>query len=141
MAHENAAPPGYRTLTPCLVVEGAARLMRFLEQAFDATPVPENLMHRPDGSVMHAEMIVGDCRVMLADANEEWGNTTSSFYLYVADCDAVHRQALDAGAASLMEPSDMPYGDRHGGVMDPAGNHWWVATPIRTAGPAAGLNR
>lgn len=134
MTYENAAPPGYRNITPCLVVEGAARLMQFLEQAFDATPVPENLMHRPDGSVMHAEMIVGDCRVMLADASEEWGKTTSSFYLYVGDCDAVYRQALGAGASSLMEPSDMPYGDRHAGIIDPAGNQWWVATPLRDAG-------
>jgi PhnB protein len=130
MAHENAAPEGYHTLTPSLTVDGAARLIDFLERAFDARPVTGHIMHRDDGSIMHAEVVIGDSRVMLSDATEEWPKTTSSFYVYVADCDAVHRQAVAAGGKSILEPEDMPYGDRHGGVVDPAGNQWWIATPV-----------
>ncbi|HEX9444295.1 MAG TPA: VOC family protein [Candidatus Binatia bacterium] len=119
-------PEGYHTVTPCLVAEGAAKLIDFLKQAFGAEE--RFRMARPDGGVMHAEVKIGDSMVMLGDANEQWKAMPGVIYLYVDDADAVYRRALDAGAASVMAPVDQFYGDRHGGVKDFAGNLWWIGT-------------
>lgn len=119
-------PEGYHTVTPCLVAEGAGRLIDFLKQAFGAEE--RFRMARPDGGVMHAEVKIGDSMVMLGDANAEWKAVPGVLYLYVEDADAVYQRALDAGATSIMAPVDQFYGDRHGGVKDFAGNLWWIAT-------------
>ncbi len=119
-------PEGYHTVTPCLVAEGAAKLIDFLKQAFGAEE--RFRMARPDGGVMHAEVKIGDSMVMLGDANEQWKAMPGVIYLYVDDADAVYRRALEAGAASVMAPVDQFYGDRHGGVKDFAGNLWWIGT-------------
>lgn len=121
-------PEGYHTVTPYLVVQGVARLLGFLEDAFGAEV--RYRMDRPDGSVGHAEVQIGDSRVMLGEASGEWTPRPATLYLYVEDCDALYRRAIAAGASSLKEPADQFYGDRHGGVVDPAGNQWWVATHI-----------
>ena len=121
-------PDGYHTVTPSFTCQGAERLMKFLVEAFDARV--ERRLRRADGSVGHAEMRVGDSVVMLAEATPEWPAMPSSIYLYVADADRVYARALTAGGKSIMEVSDMFYGDRHGGVLDPCGNTWWIATRI-----------
>src|SRR5438093_200899 len=121
-----AIPQGYHSMTPCLVVEGAAKLIDFLKQAFGAQEMFR--MARPDGGIMHAEMKIGDSMVMLGDATEQWKPMQGVIYLYVDAADAVYRRALQAGATSIMAPLDQFYGDRHGGVRDPAGNIWWIAT-------------
>ena len=87
-------------------------------------------MNTPDGSVMHAEMQVGDSRVMLADACDKRPAFPAMLHLYVNDADAMHRQALAAGATPVMEVSDQFYGDRMGAVRDHAGNEWWMATHV-----------
>ena len=122
----NAIPKGYHTMTPCLVAEGASKVIDFLKKAFEAEEIFR--MARPDGGVMHAEIKIGDSMVMLGDATEQWKPITGAIYLYVNDADAVYKRALQAGATSIMEPTDQFYGDRHGGVKDPAGNIWWIAT-------------
>lgn len=122
----NAIPKGYHTMTPCLVAEGASKLIDFLKKAFEAEEI--FCMARPDGGIMHAEIKIGDSMVMLGDATEQWKPITGAIYLYVNDADAVYKRALQAGATSIMEPVDQFYGDRHGGVKDPAGNIWWIAT-------------
>jgi PhnB protein len=122
----NAIPKGYHTMTPCLVAEGASKLIDFLKKAFEAEEIFR--MARPDGGIMHAEIKIGDSMVMLGDATEQWKPITGAIYLYVNDADAVYKRALQAGATSIMEPVDQFYGDRHGGVKDPAGNIWWIAT-------------
>jgi PhnB protein len=119
-------PEGYHTMTPCLVAEGAAKLIDFLKRAFGAEE--RFKMARPDGGIMHAEIKIGDSMVMLDDATEQWRPITGAIYLYVDDADAVYKRALQAGASSIMAPVDQFYGDRHGGVKDPAGNIWWIAT-------------
>jgi uncharacterized glyoxalase superfamily protein PhnB len=68
--------------------------------------------------------------MMLGEPGPQWSPMPSTLYLYVEDADAVYQAALDAGAESLMPPTDMFYGDRHGGVKDPSGNIWWIATHI-----------
>jgi PhnB protein len=119
-------PEGYHTVTPYLVVEGAAKLIDFLKQAFDAEETFR--MPMPDGSIMHAEVKIGDSMVMMGEASDKWKAMPCAIYLYVNDADAVYRRALKAGATSTMESSDQFYGDRQGGVKDPSGNTWWIAT-------------
>jgi PhnB protein len=126
-------PDGYHTVTPYLAVSGADRLMAFLSQAFDAQE--RHRSTRPDGSIWHAEVRIGDSVVMLAEALDPWKPMPSTLYLYVPDTDATYRRALEAGATSLMEPADQFYGDRNAGVKDPTGNLWWIATHKEDVSP------
>ena len=121
-------PEGYHSVTSYLLVEDVARLIDFLKQAFQATEM--HRMSRPDGRVGHAEVKIGDSMVMMGEAQGDWKPMPATLYLYVEDTDAVYRQALAAGAASIMEPADQFYGDRNAGVKDPCGNVWWIATHI-----------
>jgi len=120
-------PEGYHTVTPYLVVEGAAKLIDFVKQAFGAQMVEEPTTG-PDGSILHAEVQIGDSRVMLSDATSQYPPLPTMLYVYVKDADATYQSALRAGATSLMEPADQFYGDRNAGVQDACGNRWWIAT-------------
>ncbi len=126
-------PKGYRTVTPYLVVRDVPRLIEFLQQAFGATELLRSL--RPDGSVMHAEVQIGDSRVMMGEASGEWPPMPGSVHLYVVDTDALYHLALQAGATSLREPTNQFYGDRMAGVQDPVGNQWWIATRVENVSP------
>ena len=126
-------PEGYHTVTPYLVVQGVPKLLDFLKQAFDAQEIMR--MPWPDGTIMHAEVRVGDSAVMMGEARGEFKPMLGSLYLYVDDTDATYQRALQAGATSLREPADQFYGDRHAGVVDPVGNHWWIATHIEDVLP------
>ena len=126
-------PDGYHSVIPYLIVHGAAGLIDFLRHAFDATEKERHTW--PDGSIMHAEVKIGDSVIMLGEARGEWKPMPASIYLYVNDADATFRKAIKAGAVSVMEPADQFYGDRHGGVKDPCGNLWWVATHIEDVPP------
>jgi PhnB protein len=114
------------TVTPYLTVQGAAKLIDFLKQAFEAKEI--HCMTRPDGVIGHAEVRIGDSVVMMSEACGEWKPMPAMLYLYVEDMDAVYQRALEKGATSLREPMDQFYGDRSGGVQDPCGNHWHIAT-------------
>jgi predicted enzyme related to lactoylglutathione lyase len=92
---------GFHTVTPYLFATGAARLIQFLSEAFNAQLVSRK--DRPDGAIMHAELRIGDSMLMLADAAGEFGPMPTSIYLYVTDCDRVYRQALAAGGLSISE--------------------------------------
>jgi uncharacterized glyoxalase superfamily protein PhnB len=113
-------PDGYHTVTPYLTVQGAAALLEFLKKAFDAKETER--VTRPDGTIGHAEVKIGDSVVMLSEAMGEWKAMPTSIYLYVNDADAAYKRALQAGGTSVMEPANQFWGDRHGGVTDPAGN-------------------
>ncbi|HXH10729.1 MAG TPA: VOC family protein [Alphaproteobacteria bacterium] len=126
-------PDGFHTVTPFLVVQGASTLIDFLKQAFDATEVFR--MADPDGAVMHAEVKIGDSIIMMGEASGEHKPMPVGMYLYVNDVDAVYKRALQAGATSQMEPANQFWGDRQGGVKDPAGNLWWIATHIEDVPP------
>lgn len=131
----DAVPEGYHSITPYVTAPSADELIAFLRTAFDARL--HQRVARDDGTVVHAEVEIGDSRLMLCDATEALAPAPSALYLYVADADAVYDRALAAGAHSLMEPTDMAYGDRHGGVVDPAGNRWWIAQPLSAATESA----
>lgn len=121
-------PAGYHTVTPYLIVERAEALLDFLTKAFDAQLLFR--MDNSDGAIVHAEVQIGDSRMMLAEAGEQWAPMPGGFHLYFEDCDAVYQRALRAGATALQEPTDQFYGDRTAGVRDPIGNIWWLATHV-----------
>ncbi len=126
-------PDGYHSVTPYLIVDNVAGLVRFLEQAFGAKEGYRST--RPDGKIAHTEVRIGDSVVMMGGARDEWKARPGGFYLYVPDTDAVYKRALEAGGKSLMEPANQLYGDRNAGVSDPAGNQWWIATHIEDVAP------
>ena len=119
-------PAGHSTVSPYLVVPGAAGVIDFLTAALGAQ---ELLRHKaPDGRVMHAEVRIGDTVIMLGESNAEFPPMPGMVHVYVPDVDAAYRRALQAGATSMREPSDQFYGDRSAGVKDASGNLWWLAT-------------
>jgi len=125
--------PGFHTITPYLFVRDTPRLIEFLLAAFGGEL--NSRMSRPDGSVMHAEMRIGDSMLMMGEGAGDFGPMPTSIYLYVPDCDAVFRNAVAAGGTSISEPRDMPSGERYGGIKDPCGNIWWVATHVADFSP------
>lgn len=126
-------PPGFHTVTPYLIVVGAARLIEFLKSAFGAVEVSRN--SGPDGSVMHAEIRIGTSMVMLSEASAKFPAMPTAIYLYVPDVDSTYARAMKAGATSLMQPSDQFYGDRNAGVRDASGNQWFIGTRIEDVSP------
>jgi PhnB protein len=133
MAAKSPIPEGYHNVTPYLVVKDADKLLTFMEKAFGATV--NHAMKEPDGTIGHAEVQIGDSRIMLGESRKEWQPMPTGIYLYVKDSDAVYKKALEAGAESVMPVSDQFYGDRHGGVRDPSGNLWWIATRVEDVPP------
>ncbi len=124
--NNNLAPEGYHTITPLLRVNGASKLIDFLKQAFEAKEISR--YNQKDGSVMHAEVKIGDSIIMLSDSTSKWKPITCALYVYVDDTNKRYQRALDCGAASLSEPKDEFYGDRCAAVIDHFGNQWWIAT-------------
>jgi uncharacterized glyoxalase superfamily protein PhnB len=121
-------PDGYNTVTPYLVVDGAEAVIEFAKRALGAQEVLR--LPGADGRIGHAELVIGDSRVMVADAPSPDKLQTAMLHLYVEDADATYRHALDAGATSVREPTTEFYGDRLGGVRDAAGNTWYFATHV-----------
>ena len=119
----------YRTLTPYLVVPDADAEMHFLTTAFGATEV--SCQRNGDGTVMHAELKIGDSLVMLGQSSGQWKALSAALYLWVPDVDAVYARALESGATSQSAPEDKPYGHRNAGVVDRNGITWWIASPVK----------
>jgi PhnB protein len=131
----SAIPEGYHSVTPYLVIDGAAEAIRFYEKAFGAVEV----LRMPMGDrVAHAEVKIGDSHVMLSD---EWpdmgylgpvkrGGATASLMIYLPDVDAAFARALEAGATEERPPEDQFWGDRMGTLVDPFGHRWSLATHV-----------
>ncbi len=118
---------GFHTITPYILVGGAAKFIDFMKNAFGAEEKGRVTM--PNGKIMHAEAKVGDSMIELSDGNEQYGPTPIALHYYVNDVDAVYARAIEAGGASTHAPVDQPYGDREAGIKDPFGNSWFIATP------------
>ena len=117
--------PGFTSITPYIVIKDAARFIEFLKSAFEGT---ERLrVPLPDGSLMHAEVAVGNGIIETADANDQYPASPTDIHLYVDDADVTYARALQAGARPIYEVADQPWGDRQGAVQDPFGNHWYIA--------------
>ena len=126
--------PGLTAITPYIIVRPAAQFMEFLKSAFDG--IEKLRMPAPDGSVMHAEVEIGNGAIEVSDGNEQYPPAPADIHLYVKDVDATYAKALVAGATSLHAPVNQSYGDREASVRDAFGNNWYIATPIGwTPGP------
>src|SRR5882762_6234268 len=120
--------PGLTAITPYIIVRPAAKFMEFLKTAFEG--VEQMRMPAPDGTIMHAEVAVGNGAIEVSDGNEQYPTAPAAIHLYVDDPDATYARTLQAGATSFYAPTDdHPSGDRWGAVKDPFGNHWYIAKP------------
>nr|WP_067298221.1 VOC family protein [Marinobacterium profundum] len=129
-------PEGFHTATPYLAIKGAAEAIEFYKQAFGATEGFR--LNMPDGGVGHAEIQIGNSRIMLADECGEsgfqspatLGGSSFGLHLYVEDVDTRFAQAIAAGATVLNSVKDQFYGDRLGSLKDPFGHVWFLSTHI-----------
>jgi PhnB protein len=134
---------GYRRITPCLVVQGAAKALDFYAEVFGATE--RMCFPGPDGSLAHAEIQIGDSVLIVEDEDPRRGTTappagglpgTPVFqFIYVADVDAVVARAVELGATLTRAPEDQFYGDRDGFLFDPFGHGWTVASHVEDVSP------
>ncbi len=143
MAITNGRPDGYTTLTPFLVCVPAAEAIHFYGDVFGATVVSR--MDGPDGTVVHAELDLGNGRLQLGDPNDEYGlvaptgqagdRVSSSTCIYVPDVDAVFVRAVERGATVREEPATFVTGDRFASVHDPFGHRWAIMTKVEEVSP------
>jgi PhnB protein len=136
-------PDAYRRVTPCLVVQGAAKALEFYAEVFGATE--RMRFPGPGGTVAHAEIQIGDSVVIVEDEVPEQGSkapppggvagSPSSLFIYVEDVDAVIARAVELGATLQRPPQDQFYGDRDGYVIDPFGHGWTIATHVEDVAP------
>jgi PhnB protein len=134
-------PKGYNTVTPYLVIKGAAKAIDYYKSVFGATVTVR--MDGPDGRVGHAELKIGDSIIMLADENPQMGsvsattigNSPVSLYVYLPDVDRVVEKAQAEGAKIVKPVQDQFYGDRSGFLQDPFGHFWGIATHVEDVSP------
>ncbi|HUU85967.1 MAG TPA: VOC family protein [Phycisphaerae bacterium] len=132
----NPIPEGFSTLTPHLIVRGAQKAIEFYKKAFAAEG--GSCLTGPDGqTVMHAQLKIGNSMLMIVDempmmqhwvSPQQLKGTTVGLCLYVEDCDAVYKRAVEAGATESMKPADAFWGDRYSKVIDPFGHEWEICT-------------
>jgi uncharacterized glyoxalase superfamily protein PhnB len=144
MTIRNGKPDGYTTLTPFLVCSPAAEAISYYEAVFGATTVER--MDGPRGTVLHAELDLGDGRLQLGDPSEEYGlvapvatgpetRCSSSVCVYVPDVDAVYAAAVERGASVREQPATFVTGDRYASVIDPFGHRWAIMTRVEDVPP------
>ena len=121
-------PPGYPSVSPYLIVDGAGRTIEFLVRTFEARELRR--IPGADGKLLHAEVRIDDSVVMLTDGAPGWPPIPSHVHVYVPDVDATYRRALDAGGTSVQEPVKKDDEDKRGGVKDPGGTTWWIGTKV-----------
>lgn len=139
--NSSGIPDGYHTLTPSLNLRGANEALAFYQKAFNA--VERFRMPDGNGGVMHGEFQIGDSIVMFCDEDTNWGALSPqsvggcplSLNLYVEDCDAMHAQAVAAGAEVLKQPATYPWGERSSMVRDPWGYRWAICTQVEEVPP------
>ena len=134
---KRAVPEGYHTVTPVLALDDAASAIDWYKKAFGAVEVGERAVG-PDGKVMHAEVTIGNSRIMVHDAMmgardaKSMGGSPASLWVFVEDCDALFNRAVKAGALVNQGPmgqvADQFWGDRAGSLTDPHGYIWTIAT-------------
>jgi PhnB protein len=126
-------PPGYHSVSPYLVTEELEALVGFVCDVFEG-----NDRHRATGAAgrTHVEVEVGDSLVMIGAAGSAEGVRTAMLHVYIDDSAAAYERALEAGATSVMDAHETPFGDRRYAIDDPWGNQWWISTRVRSASPA-----
>lgn len=120
---------GFRTITPYLIINNALILLDFVKKAFGAEERYRSLSE--NGRLKHGEVRIGDSMLMLAEAPNTADTRPCHLHLYMENPELHYQRSIDAGATSVMEPTDrMAIGERLAGVQDPTGNIWWIAWPI-----------
>ena len=119
--------PGFRAITPYILVPGASQFIDFLKAAFGGQEMGR--VPLPSGKLMHAEVKLGDSMIEMSDGNEQYGPSPVTIHLTVPDAEAAYRSAVKAGALSLYEPSMQFFGEYEAGVRDPFGNEWYITPP------------
>jgi uncharacterized glyoxalase superfamily protein PhnB len=132
MSEPAKIPEGYTTVTPWIIVRGAAEFIDFLKQAFEAEEIGR--LSGPDGSIVHAEVRIGTAIVMVFDTREGWPETHQFLRLYVEDAPAMIERALAAGGRLVTTLTDLGFGDRVGRFADPWDNLWWVQERMEDVG-------
>jgi PhnB protein len=131
---EPLGPNVYRTVTPYLIVTNAEDVIAFLGKAYDAKTRVR--LTRSNGSLMQAEVCIGDSVIMIGETMSGLEPVRAHLFVRVADADAAHERAVEAGGTSFMEPKTMTHaGERYGAVLDPAGNVWWASAKIEEVSP------
>jgi PhnB protein len=140
MSVVRAIPEGYHSITPAIVCKGAARAIEFYKEVFHAKEI--NRMAGPGGTIGHAELQIGDSKIMLNDefpgmANAPGSdlNTSNSLFLYTDNVDALFDRAVKAGAKVEMPLQNQFWGDRYGKVRDPFGHQWGLAQHVEDVAP------
>jgi PhnB protein len=123
------APKGFRAITPYLHPKGAAEVLAFVERAFGGAVVMR--AQSPEGFIHHAQVRIGDSILEMGEAHGRYQPMPCALHLYVEDTDVLYERTIAAGAKSIYPPADQPYGDRGASLVDPFGNHWYLATRIR----------
>lgn len=134
-------PEGFHTLTPHIVVKDVVEAIAWYTKAFGAQEIMR--IPAPDGSIIHAEVKIGNSPLMLAAASEQWqskdpnmiGGTAVTLHIYTEDVDALYKKATDAGAKGTQPPEDVFWGDRYAKMNDPWGHQWSIATHIADPTP------
>jgi uncharacterized glyoxalase superfamily protein PhnB len=125
-------PPGFTQVFPYIFVPDASRYLTFLSDGLGG--VIDSVHTDPEGKIGNAQIRFGDTTIMVSEANEQLGPMRSTYYIYVENADIAMARAVKAGGVQRGQVADMPYGDRQGGVIDPAGNIWWISQRL-SAGP------
>ncbi|MHB1083697.1 MAG: VOC family protein [Thiobacillus sp.] len=118
-------PAGFGTVTPYFFVKDAEQFVSFLVKGFGGTEALRSL--RPDGRIANVQVRIGTSTIMASEAGGSYPPMPTACYIYVENADKATEQAIAAGGILEMDVSDMPYGDRQGGIRDPHGNIWWVS--------------
>jgi PhnB protein len=124
----DAIPEGFHTITPYMHVQDVANLIGFLTHAFDAKTIKSSKL--ADGTIINAQLQIGDSMIELSEVRGDFKPMPCAIHLYVEDTDVVYKKAVELGAMPVMEPSNQFYGDREAFVIDPSGNHWYIATRV-----------
>ena len=141
MATTQAVPKGYHTVTPSLVIAGAAKAIEFYKKAFGAEE--KSRFPAPNGTLMHAEIRIGDSIIMMGDEMPEQGGrgpkslggSPVTLFIYQDNVDTAWKRAVDAGAKVIMPLTDQFWGDRGGCLEDPFGHNWWLCQHIKDMSP------
>ncbi|NER16121.1 VOC family protein [Spongiivirga citrea] len=119
-------PDGFRTVNPYLFTANPEELIDFMKLVFYAEEIGRSL-HPKTGVIPNCILKIGDSCIMISQAPASFLNMRTALYLYVDEVDEIHRRAVENSAKVEFEPADMDYGDRQSGIVDPAGNYWWIS--------------
>jgi PhnB protein len=125
MTRDNRIPANYQIVMPYLILKDAEKFLDFAKNVLGATETYKVM--RDEHTIMHAEIMIGESTIMLADSTNAYDPQTAGLFIYVDNADDTYKRSIESGASIVTELSDQPYG-RSGGIKDPTGNTWWITS-------------